>query len=127
MNTPLDDRIRQALDRPADPLNPGADEASVFQLLGDTVRGRQRWVALFAGVVTFAFVAVSVLCAVRVYHAADTRGAILWAAGLNFSLLAVAMLKMWFWLQMDKYALLREIKRLELHIARLSPHPSAEK
>jgi len=30
------------------------------------------------------------------------------------------MLKMWFWMQMDKYVVLREVKRLELQVARLS-------
>lgn len=34
--------------------------------------------------------------------------------------MAVGVLKIWFWMQMDKVSLLREIKRMELQIARLT-------
>ena len=34
-------------------------------------------------------------------------------------MLAVAMLKMYFWMEMNKNVTLREVKRLELQIARL--------
>jgi hypothetical protein len=35
-------------------------------------------------------------------------------------MLGVAMLKMYFWMEMNKNMLLREVKRLELQVARLA-------
>lgn len=38
-----------------------------------------------------------------------------------FGMLAVAMIKMWFWMRMNHLALLRELKRIELRLARGPP------
>jgi hypothetical protein len=37
----------------------------------------------------------------------------------------VAILKIWFWMEMHKNAVLREVKRLELQIARLAARDGA--
>ncbi len=37
-----------------------------------------------------------------------------------YSLIVISSLKAWYWMQMNRNALTREIKRLELQIARLS-------
>jgi hypothetical protein len=44
----------------------------------------------------------------------------LWSAGALWAALAVAMLKMYFWMEMNKNVMLREMKRLELQVARLA-------
>ena len=45
---------------------------------------------------------------------------LLWSAGALLTMLAVAMLKMYFWMEMNRNATLREVKRLELQVARLA-------
>jgi len=117
MNTRLDDRIKAALESPDAPA--GADEASIFQLIGDVMLGRQRWLNAFSMFITLLMFGLGIFCLVRMLQTADARTAVLWAVGVIWCALAVAMLKIWFWMQLDKYALVREIKRLEVQIARL--------
>jgi hypothetical protein len=45
---------------------------------------------------------------------------IAWATCFLWFALWVAMLKMWFWLEMQRFFVTREIKRLELQVANLS-------
>jgi hypothetical protein len=52
--------------------------------------------------------------------ASDVREVVLWSVAVIFALLSVAMLKMYFFMEMNKNVLLREVKRLELQVARLA-------
>jgi len=51
------------------------------------------------------------------------RETVIWTAGALWAAIAVAMLKMYFWMEMNKNVVLREVKRLELQIARLASKP----
>ncbi|MEZ5960449.1 MAG: DUF6768 family protein [Hyphomonadaceae bacterium] len=50
----------------------------------------------------------------------DVRETVIWTAGALWAAIAVAMLKMYFWMEMNKNVVLREVKRLELQMARLA-------
>jgi hypothetical protein len=50
---------------------------------------------------------------------------VLWSVGAVITMLGVAMLKMYFWMEVNKNIVLREVKRLELQVARLSMRDSA--
>ena len=62
----------------------------------------------------------SIFCAVQFFRVDSTREMIAWAIGFMFGQLATAMLKMWYFMELNKNSLTREIKRVELQIARLS-------
>jgi len=76
-----------------------------------------RWTTIYVMVMSVVLTIVAVWCAVRFFGATETREMIAWATGFLASLLMVAMLKLWFWIQMEKYILLREIMRLQRQIA----------
>lgn len=80
-----------------------------------------KWGALnvFAAVISFAMFGAFVYCAWNAFSGADARETVLWSAGAVIAMLAVAMLKMYFWMELNKNVTLREIKRLELQVARL--------
>jgi len=61
-----------------------------------------------------------VYSAVRFFGAETTRTQIAWSVGFLTSNMVVAMMKMWFWMQMDKNTVIREVKRLELQVATLA-------
>ena len=64
--------------------------------------------------------AVAVCCAWNALNADAARETLLWSAGGIVAMVAVAMLKMYFWMEMNKNVTLRELKRLELQVARLA-------
>ena len=116
----VDDRIREALGDTNTPESPTASEASLFQLIGDVVTSRQRWMSAWAFLLSVVIFGLSIFALVRMFQAPDVREMILWAAGFMWGSMAVAMLKIWFWMQLDKYSVLREVKRLEAQVARMA-------
>ena len=51
---------------------------------------------------------------------------IAWSTAFVWGVLTIVLMKIWFWLEINKNGLTREIKRLELQIAHLSRARSAK-
>ena len=71
-------------------------------------------------IATVIFFSFFVYCLVQFFGTDITNELIQWGIGIVVSLLGVSMLKIFAWMQMDKKALIREFKRLELQVASLS-------
>ena len=110
----LDDRIREALQEGGE-----AGEPQLREMIGDMFRGRLRWLNAAGYLIGVAFFVAAIVAAVRFYQAQEMRAMLMWAIALVFCLMTVGLLKVWFWLELQKSAILREIKRLELQVARL--------
>lgn len=95
-------------------------EPPVFDLIMETFRGRYRWLAVMAVFWTFVFMGLGVYSFVRFFGAQETRELLLWGGAAGICFMAVGMMKIWYWMELNKNALTREMKRLELQIARLS-------
>jgi hypothetical protein len=52
---------------------------------------------------------------------------ILWSSVAIICVIIAVMLKIWFWMELNKNAVMREIKRLELQVVRLSAERSKGK
>jgi hypothetical protein len=100
------------------PLSP-ADEERILERTLAVFRGRMKgWVALmwlFAAIWT----AVGVWSAAAFFRGETTRDWILYATVFVVSTLAISLLKIWFWMEMNRYSHTREIKRLELQVAKI--------
>lgn len=117
----LDDKIREALrNEDADLLKDFDDEPNIFEMIIDVFRGKLRWLTMLSVFWTLVFFVLSVICAVKFFNTEVSNDKILWAVGFMIFMSAVSMLKIWFWLELNKNAITREIKRLELQIARLA-------
>lgn len=118
--TNLDQAIRQALSaEDAEFLARFEKETAIDEVLG-TFRGQWGAVNIFAAIITFALFAAFVYCVVNMLGAVEVRDTVLWSVGAVVTMLGVAMLKMYFWMEINKNAVLREVKRLELQVARLA-------
>ncbi|MGD9634243.1 MAG: DUF6768 family protein [Pirellulales bacterium] len=124
----IDVKIREALQREdAELLNHFQGELSVHEMLIDTFRGRNRWLSVLAFLFTCLALAFVVVAAYRFFHVDSTRAMIAWATCFVWGIIWVAMLKIWFWLEMQKNSITREVKRLELQVANLSRQLATEK
>lgn len=118
--TNLDQAIRQALSaEDAAFLARFENETPFGEVLG-AFRGQWGALNVFAAILTFALFGVFVWCAWNAFNVGDLREVVLWSGGALLSMLGVAMLKIYFWMDMHKNMILREVKRLELQVARLS-------
>lgn len=117
----LDQAIRQSLSAEDAALldRLGADQTLHRQVLA-TFRGRLRWFNIagwIAGVVLFG---VGCVLARRFVQAQEVREMLLWGAASALAFAGVVLVKIWFWLELQKNEIVRELKRLELQLASLA-------
>ena len=100
---------------------PDMNDVTVRQLIGDMFKGKLRWTTFLVWIYVIAFTVLMVITAVMFFatDAGDTKGLIMWAGAFITCGLFVGMLKMWFWMAMNRNMLAREVKRLEIRIAEL--------
>jgi hypothetical protein len=117
----LDDKIRQALrEEDRELFEAYSGEPGLFGMVAESFRGRHRWLVALVWLWSLVFFILSIVAAVQFFYAETTRAMLAWAIGFIYCTMAVAMLKSWYWMEMNKNIHTREIKRLELQIARLA-------
>ena len=97
-----------------------ARSTGIFEMLLETFRGRHRWLNMVGAALTLVFLAMGTVSVVAFFRAEGTRALVMWAAACVMCMSAVAMLKVWYWLELQRIVVMREIKRVELQIARLA-------
>lgn len=116
----IDKLIKETLTQEEAKFYDELDEQNVLEMLGGLFKGKNSWIMYVMNFMTLVFFAAFIICVVKFFDTENTNELIMWSVGGIIALLAVSMLKMFAWLQMDKNALLREMKRLELQISSLS-------
>lgn len=111
-----DDLIRRAL--AADEL-PRHEEPPITEQILETFRGRNRWIAMYVWVYTFVVAGLTGYSIYRFANATDAIDTTSWGVGIVFFGLLVAMGKIWYWMELNKNAVTRELKRVELQLAEL--------
>ena len=123
----IDERIREALYKEDSVLlEHYRGEQSIRQMVIDSFRTRHWWlfaVAFAEGSILFV---LEFVIAYQFFHAESTRAMIAWATGFVSCLFVIAMIKVWYWMELNKNSLAREIKRLELEFANLSRRLSGD-
>ncbi len=96
------------------------EEQNVWQMVGGLFQGKNKWIMVLMNIMNLVFFGLFIYCIVQFFEATTTKEFIQWSTGTLIFLLGVSMLKIFAWMQMDKKALIREIKRLELQVSSLS-------
>ena len=115
----IDDLIKQALSEEDAEVLKRIEDQGIIDLLTSSFQGKLKWIAMFSAVIMVILFVVSIYCLFHFINTTDLREMMLWGAGMGMSMMSVGLLKTWHWMQMDKNALIREIKRLELQISLL--------
>lgn len=116
----LDDQIRNALsNKDAEMIGSPNDGLRLDQLLISTFQSRNSYITIMMMLVSFVFLGLSIWCAVRFFGAQDTKELLTWGFGFIIGIFAVSFMKIWFWLEMQRIAITREVKKVELLTARL--------
>lgn len=96
------------------------EEQNIFEMLMGLYKGKQKWLSVWIMIVIFVAFGFTIYCTIRFFQVEDMKEMMLYGAGGFLGLLMTAMLKFWFWLQMDNQTILRELKRLELQLSIIS-------
>ncbi len=97
-------------------------DMTLREMMASTFRGRQRWMSILVWIYVLVFTGVWVFSAVMFFRsdAANIKDVIMWATVFAMSGAIVMVMKMWYWMAMNRNAVQREVKRLELRIADLA-------
>jgi hypothetical protein len=126
-NEDPDQIIRKALaqDEAEEPAT--GDDPSMAELLTETFRGRNRFLAVAGVVANIVLVLVALYGLTRFFGAQEVRGMLVWGGAVLLSIGLILAVKIWYWLEMVRLAVTRDIKRLELRVSRLTERLEDEK
>ena len=116
----IDVLIKKALSEEEKKFYDELEEQNLPQMVGGLFQGKMKWITVMTFIVMPILFALAVFCGIQFFEADGTREMMVWGAGAFFLLNAVSYVKLFNWMQMDKNAILREIKRMELQLAALN-------
>lgn len=116
----IDKLIKETLTEEESKFYDELDEQNPLEMLGDLFYGKNSWFIIVINVVTLVAFVAFIYCLVQFFQVETTNELIQWGAGGFTAIIMISMLKLFVWLQMDKNALLRELKRLELQVSSLA-------
>jgi len=116
----IDERIRSVLeDRGSEVDELKLEEKSLFGMLFRVFTGGlARWAA-FAMVLTFAIFGLTIWCSYEFFTAATVDDRVFWGVLALAAFHAMSMFKLWFFMEMNRHSVTREVKRVEVVLARL--------
>lgn len=96
------------------------EEQNLFRQFGGLFKTKTSWLIVVMNIVNLVVFALSIYCLVQFFDTDVTNELIKWGVSFFICWSVISMIKLFVWMQMDKNALLRELKRLELQIAALA-------
>ena len=113
----IDEKIRNALmaedQKVMDEIDDGA---GLFELIGLTFKGKQRWMTYYMYFLGCVVATALVYFVTQYLGAADIKTSLNWALLILGCLFIITLIKILGWQQIQRAELLREIKRLEMRI-----------
>jgi len=116
----IDQLIKDTLSKEEAAFYDSLDEQNLIEMVMGLFKGKNAWILVTTNIVTVIFFGFFVYCIIQFFNAESSEALIRWGIGSSMLLLSLSMLKIYAWMQMDKNALLREMKRLELQVMSLS-------
>ncbi len=116
----IDERIRKELEEHGSAVDDLAiDESKLFPMLfGVFTGGLARW-AGFAMVLTLVCFGLTLWSGYAFFSATSIDDRVFWGIAALAAFHALSMFKLWFFMEMNRHAVTREVKRVEIALARL--------
>ncbi len=117
----IDKKIKQQLELEADDIDQMVnDDEGLFSRLSGAYRGGMRgWMGWIFIVVTIITV-VMFWCGYRFFVAIETQQQLFWGILFILTVHAQTSFKLWMFMEMNRTSIMREIKRVELAVTKLS-------
>ena len=119
-NEEIDQLIKESLTQEEAKFYDELEEQNLLNQLGSLFKTKMGWLIVVMNIVNLIVFALSIYCVIQFLNTDVTNELIRWGGAVIICWSTLAMIKLFVWMQMDKNALLRELKRLELQIAALT-------
>ena len=117
--TSIDDRIKEALNAEDRELMARLEEQGPIGQFVGLFTGKAAGLTIVVLIASLVFVVIGFYAAWRAYNTTDIHAVLMWGGVAWLFLTAQIMVKMWSWMRMEANRTIREIKRVELQMARL--------
>ncbi len=119
-NEKIDDLIKETLNTEEAKFYDELEEQDLFGMVGGVFKGKMRWFAIVMNIVNLLVFGLLIYCIVEFINMEETADLIKMAVAIGACIMMMSMIKLYMWMQLDKNAILRELKRVELQVAALS-------
>lgn len=116
----IDQLIKETLSQEEAKFYDDLDEQNLFEMLGGLFNTKHRWIIVLMNIATVIAFGFFIYCIIQFLNTDNTNELIKWFAGGAICIMIIGMAKLFAWMQMDKNAVLREIKRLELQVSSIA-------
>jgi len=116
----IDQLIKETLSKEEAAFYDSLEEQNLWGMVFGLFKGKNAWFLIIANIMILIFLGLFIYCCIQFFNSTDTEALMKWGFGSFVCLLSLSMLKIYAWMQMDKNAILREMKRLELQVMSLS-------
>lgn len=116
----LDRKIQEALSTEDRELMEHFGEQGIFGQLGSLFSGKLAWLSMVTFVVGLVAFFIGAYAVWQITITGDIASMLRWGAVAWAGFMSMIMIKIWSWMRMESNRVIREVKRLELQIARLS-------
>ncbi len=116
----IDQMIKEALSQDEQELFNSYEEQNVIQMIGGLFQGKMKWLNVLTIIMQLIMMSFAVYCGYRSYVAVETIAMFQFGFGAFVLMLAVTILKLYHIMEMNKNAVIREVKRVELQISILA-------
>ena len=116
----INQKILNAIeDDPLETPLPEAD-ATAIGLIRSSFKGTFRYTMVFIIILQLGFAGLAVYCAYQMFGADAVGLKIEWLSGLIIAVIVFSIARLWFFMELNRLSILREMKRMEMQIAFLS-------
>ena len=116
----IDRLIEQALTEEEAKFYHKLDEQNLIEMFGGLLQGKMKWLTIMTVIVQFIQFGFGIYFGYRFFNSTELVDLIQFGAGASILLMSVGLLKIFHWMEMNKNATIREIKRLELQVSLLA-------
>ncbi len=116
----IDKLIKETLTQEEARFYDELEEQGLWGMIGSIFQGKLGWLVILMNIINLIVFGILIYCVIQFFNVTETNELIKWALGIVICLNFNTMIKLYAWMQMDKNAILREMKRLELQVSSLS-------
>ena len=120
INKKIDDLIKETLSQEEAKFYDDLDEPTLLESFGNIFQGKNKWVTVWVMIVTLALLAFTIYALMIFLKADTTKELITWGVAMFASFVSIGFIKVYYWMEMNKNIMLREMKRIELQLSLLS-------
>jgi hypothetical protein len=122
----INQKILDALKNDPAANNFSEEQANALQLIGQSFKGTFRLTFFVVVALQLVFAGLAIYCAYLLVNETDIGLKINWLAGTLASTIGFAIARLWFFMELNRLSVIREIKRVELQVSLLAEKVSEQ-